>query len=91
MHRRSLKRVWIAKFWQTEGLKAREVEVAGQMVVDRTTDYPQAFFGEGKDWHHTRESAAAYAAKKRDERIDHLKRQIKRLKALDFNAHLGGE
>ena len=72
--------VWITKYWQTQGIKEREVtpsQYVSDVVLDISTG--QIYRQEGRDWHRTSEAATNYVAAARERKVESLARQIKQL------------
>jgi len=82
-------KVWITTYALTEGILEREVEHRESnpsvvVIVNTGSCYGSAFFGEGKNWHRTRESAIAKAEAMRVAKIKSLKKKLAELEALKF-------
>jgi hypothetical protein len=80
-------KIWNSKYALTEGLIEQEGEEVGEvgssMVQIGSMQY---LYGEGKEWHRTRESALARAEVMRKAKIASLRKQLARLEALRFDA-----
>lgn len=76
-------KIWISKYALTEGLIEKEaVDVGDSMMQVGTMQY---LFGEGREWHRTRESAAARAEVMRKAKIVSMRKQLARLEAMRFD------
>ncbi|MGL4576996.1 MAG: hypothetical protein ACRCV9_19565 [Burkholderiaceae bacterium] len=76
--------IWNSKYALTEGLIEQEGEkVSDGMVRVGPLRY---LHGEGKQWHRTRESAAARAEVMRKAKIASLRKHLSRMEALRFDA-----
>lgn len=77
-------KIWNSKYALTEGLIEQEgEEVSDSMVKIGSLQY---LHGEGKEWHRTRESAAARAEVMRKAKIASVRKQLARLESLRFDA-----
>lgn len=77
-------KIWNSKYALTEGLIEQEGEEVGDSMVK--VGSLQYLHGEGKEWHRTRESAAARAEVMRKAKIASVRKQLARLEALRFDA-----
>ena len=77
-------KIWNSKYSLTEGLIEQEGEEVGDSMVK--VGSLQYLHGEGKEWHRTRESAAARAEVMRKAKIASVRKQLARLEALRFDA-----
>lgn len=77
-------KIWNSKYALTEGLIEQEGEEVGNSMVK--VGSLQYLHGEGKEWHRTRESAAARAEVMRKAKIASVQKQLARLEALRFDA-----
>lgn len=77
-------KIWNSKYALTEGLIEQEGEEVGDSMVKIGS--LQYLHGEGKEWHRTRESAAARAEVMRKAKIASVRKQLARLEALRFDA-----
>lgn len=77
-------KIWNSKYALTEGLIEQEVEEVGDSMVK--VGPLQYLHGEGREWHRTRESAAARAEAMRRAKIASVRKQLARLEALRFDA-----
>lgn len=79
-------KVWVTKYALTSGITEHEVEInhniSSDMVTDKSGSYPCSFHG--KEWWRTKSNAVDYANDMRKKKIASLKKQIKRLEALEF-------
>ena len=81
------KTVWVTKYALTEGLHQCPVRSADAALNYLQVMLPRAAFPVTfgrKEWAYTREAALARAEEMRAAKITSLKRQIERLKALEF-------
>ena len=77
-------KIWNSKYALTEGLIEQEGEEVGDSMVKVG---PCTYLhGEDKEWHRTRESAAARAEVMRKAKIASVRKQLARLEALRFDA-----
>lgn len=77
-------KIWNSKYALTEGLIEQEGEEVGDSMVQVGSS--QYLHGEGKEWHRTRESAAARAEVMRKAKIASVRKQLARLEAMRFDA-----
>lgn len=77
-------KIWNSKYALTEGLIEQEGEEVGDSMVH--VGSLQYLHGEGKEWHRTRESAAARAEVMRKAKIASVRKQLARLEAMRFDA-----
>lgn len=77
-------KIWNSKYALTEGLIEQEGEEVGDSMVQ--VGSLQYLHGEGKEWHRTRESAAARAEVMRKAKIASVRKQLARLEAMRFDA-----
>lgn len=77
-------KIWNSKYALTEGLIEQDGEEVGDSMVK--VGSLQYLHGEGKEWHRTRESAAARAELMRKAKIASVRKQLARLEALRFDA-----
>jgi len=81
-------KVWITKYALTLGIF--EIEAEACVTNDDLISYralgcmTQYFHGEGKEWHRTREAAVAKAEGMVDQKLQSLRKQIKKLEAMKF-------
>lgn len=78
-------KVWIAKYALTKGIFEIQVEqlgVDGQCVHGKA--WNDSYYGEGREWHRTKESAIVKAKEMRQKKIESLKKQIEKLEELTF-------
>ena len=78
-------KVWITKYALTKGI----IEAEGEVVRDHpnifyANEIVNGLFGEGKEWHRTKESAIQKAEEMRQKKIASLKKQIKKLEEMRF-------
>lgn len=79
--------VFITRYALTQGIKRRDVELAGDgMVRDRSTRFSVYYRGESREWHRDFESAVARADVLRRAKIAAMQKTIARLAAIDFAA-----
>ena len=80
-------KVWITKYALTQGILEKEAEICST-VPDNTmiktvgSKYPEYYHG--SDWHYTNEEAVAKAEKMRRNKIESLRKQIKKLVCMKF-------
>jgi hypothetical protein len=89
MSERQIIHVWITKYVLTEGIQEADVEAiisTPNMVVLRATkgNRDTYFYGEGKAWHKTRDSAVKHANIVVDRKIKFLQKQLNKLMATQF-------
>lgn len=77
-------KIWNSKYALTEGLIEQEGEEVGNSMVK--VGSLQYLHGEGKEWHRTRESAAARAEVMRKAKIASVRKKLASLEALSFDA-----
>jgi hypothetical protein len=79
-------KVWMSKYALTAGLSEHEAQECndGSMVQIGCGFGTQYLHGEGREWHRTREEAAARAEAMRTKKIASLRQQIARLEAMRF-------
>lgn len=77
-------KIWNSKYALTEGLIEQEGEEVGDSMVQ--VGSLQYLHGEGKEWHRTRESAAARAEVMRKAKIASVRKHLARLEAMRFDA-----
>jgi len=82
-------RVFITKYALTKGVYEIEAKVCESISPDMISEVKEGvcnncFHGKGKNWHETRESAVERAKKMRDAKVAALKKQIKKLEAMEF-------
>lgn len=78
-------KVWITKYALSKGIKEKEVEQSDSFPeIVRRKDFYDSYYGEGKEWHRTKESALAKAEEMRKKRIASLRKQIEKLEKLRF-------
>lgn len=84
-------KVWITKWALTQGIFEAEV-VSECLLSDPTRNtisayyqgIPLFFYGRGREWHETKESAIKKAKKMRKKKIASLKMQIEKLENMKF-------
>jgi len=82
-------KVWVTKYALTKGiLKFEKAEDTRDGMVyvkgEHGFDYGTYFHYEGKDWHRTAKAAFKRAEEMRLGKIESLKKQIEKLKVMDF-------
>jgi len=84
-------KVWITKYALTQGIFEVEVEFPSYADVDNDKNYVkvvknqgEGYFGEGKDWHRTKESAIKRAEKMKMNKIANVEKQLEKLKKMKF-------
>lgn len=78
---------YVTVYALTEGIrkiKLRSTSVLG-MVYAAGVQYPMSYYGEGKDWHRTLESAVARANDMRGKKIASLRKSIEKMESLKFD------
>ena len=76
-------KIWISKYALTEGLIEKEGDDMGDSIMK--VGSMQYLHGEGREWHRTRESAAARAEVMRKAKIVSVRKQLARLEAMRFD------
>ena len=83
-------KIWNSKYALTEGLIEQEGEEFGEVgssIIRVGSPLRKEYlYGEGKEWHRTRESALARAEVMRRAKIASVRKQLARLEALRFDA-----
>jgi len=75
-------KIWISQYALSEGVIETEGETREiSMVLLNSGRY---VYGEGRNWHRTREDAVARAEEMRKKKISSLRKQLERLEALCF-------
>ena len=76
-------KVWITKYALTTGISEKEVKIDNDCVsvINNQGEY---YFGEGKDWHKTKESAIKRAEEMRKRKIANVEKQLQKLKDMKF-------
>jgi len=78
-------KVFVTKYALTIGIQEVDVRECGDgMVVQGDGCYANYYHGEGKEWHRTRESAAARAEEMRRKKIESVKKLVAKLEAMTF-------
>lgn len=86
-------KVWVTKYALTQGILEKEVEicssdVSGHMIKITGTGIgwspSEYYYGNGKEWHETKESAIKMAEFMRLKKIESLKKQIIKLEKMKF-------
>lgn len=75
-------RIWNSKYALTDGIREQEAEDRGDGMVK--VGLATFLFGEGREWHRTKESALREAEKMRTKKIASLQRQISKLEKMQF-------
>jgi hypothetical protein len=79
-------KVWISKYALTQGIFEVEVEDCGNgMVKDNTRSFQGYYHGNGKEWHITKTGAINMAEFMKNNKINLLRKQIDKLRALKFD------
>lgn len=79
-------KVWVSKYALTKGVYEAEVRDCGTGTVNDTSKWGGfCYYGEGQEWHRTREEALTRAEKMRVAKITALHKQISKLESLDFS------
>ena len=78
--------VYSTKYALTAGIKKFKVRDRGNGMVEVTDDGYSCFYlhGEGREWHRTWEAAAMKARMMQKQKIENLRRQLKKLENLRF-------
>lgn len=78
-------KVWITKYALSDGIKEKEVKQSDSFPeIVHEKDLYNSYYGDGKEWHRTKESALAKAEEMRKKRIASLRKQIEKLEKLRF-------
>lgn len=82
-------KVWITKYALTDGIKEMEARLCkagnGDMIEQLRDDGPPMFYyGKGRDWHDSLESAILKAEEMKAARIKSLNKQIEKLSKMSF-------
>jgi len=79
-------KVWITKYALTAGIIETELaeEVRDGMIRANIGMASNYFHGEGREWHKTKESALRRAEIMRANKLDSLRKQIAKVKAINF-------
>lgn len=78
-------KVWITKYALTKGILQEEGETfKGNPNYLMVKGYYSDFYGEGNEWHRTKESAIKKAEEMRQKKIASLKKQIEKLEKMKF-------
>lgn len=79
----STETVWITKYALTKGILRAEGRVS-RISTSIFLFGPDSFFGEGDQWHRTREAAIARAEEMRKAKIASHEKSIEKLRKLSF-------
>lgn len=81
-------KVWLSKYALTRGIKEVEAkrcsDVDNDMIEIIGVPYADYYHGEGKEWHLTKESAIKKAEEMRINKIESLKKRIKKIENIKF-------
>lgn len=80
-------KLFITKYALTTGVEEAETEIdedCPELVIWGLDGYHLTAYGEGKEWHRTREGANARAEQMRLAKIASLQKQINRLEGFSF-------
>jgi hypothetical protein len=77
-------RVFGTKYALTVGIEEFESDISNNMVVRKQDGWPIYYHSEGRQWHRTRAEARERAEKMRSDKIASLKKQLEKLKKLNF-------
>lgn len=80
-------KAFITKYALTAGIQEVDVEqdaASPKLVSSRTGFETSYYWGEGRDWHRTRESAVARAEEMRQKKLASLSKSIAKLEKLKF-------
>lgn len=76
---------YVTKYALTSGIEKMTLETSGNGLAYRPhTSWKTYFYGEGKDWHRTWESAVSRAEKMREARLASLKKSAAKIIAIRF-------
>lgn len=75
-------KIWISQYALSEGVIETEGETREISMVRLNSG--RYVYGEGRNWHRTREGAVARAEEMRKKKISSLRKQLERLEALCF-------
>lgn len=82
-------KVWITKYALTQGIFEIEAErctnVSDDMIEQKNIQWQTYYYGEGNEWHLTKEGAIKRAKEMREKKIKSLKKQLNKIEKLDFN------
>ncbi|MDV3428293.1 MAG: hypothetical protein LIR50_14950 [Bacillota bacterium] len=81
--------VWITKYALTHGIEEKKAIIKENRENDIKIINPKDFlsenyYGEGKDWHKTKEAAIKRAKEMRDKKVKSLEKQIEKLRKIKF-------
>ena len=80
-----MSKVWISKYALTQGIYEMEIDHMsedGRAVYGKA--WTEAYHGEGREWHRTKEDAVKRAEEMRIRKIKSLEKQIEKIKSLKF-------
>ena len=79
-------KVYITKYALSDGILERTLVKADarMAVVERPESINDRDYFHGKDWHYSLEDAQARAREMRDKRLKNLRKQIKKLEAMEW-------
>lgn len=76
-------KVWISKYALTTGIIEKEVRINDELAVSVESQL-DSYYGEGKQWHKTKEDAIKRAEEMRKRKIISVEKQLKKLKEMKF-------
>lgn len=77
-------KVYITKYALSQGIFEKEAKECGNGMIATREKWSAYFYGEGKEWHRTKEGAIKRAEEMREKKILSLKKQITKLENLKF-------
>ena len=89
-------KVWVTKKALTSGILEFEVNEEqdiknGMLCIRQSGMMPTYYHGDGRDWHRALKGAQARARFMRNRKLNSLKVQAKKIKAMDFGQEGGDE
>lgn len=77
--------VYVTRYALTKGIQKRTVELTHttEMVVD-SKERHLYYHGEGNEWHYTLKAAIKRANEMKKKKIETLKKQLRKIEALEF-------
>ena len=81
-------KIWITKYALTKGILCVDAEegydASSMMIYEDEIGHRTYVHGEGREWHMTLDSAVTKANDMKCAKINSLKKQLKKLEALEF-------
>lgn len=80
-------KVWITKYALSSGIFEEEGEIyndKSMLILKRPGRYQEIFHGEGKEWHRSKEAAAARLIVLKEKKIQSLLKQINKIESINF-------